>query len=219
VPFNVVSSPQFCRPQDFYVASADRTVKSGPVVHPAKIRNEMLPLRYSEAIDRSRVRIDASPMCEQFTLADDGWSSRRKVHYTTITIGAPRVPPETVALCYTPTSKLHGIAIAKGGEHLILLGGRWAPLDNYRAGFGVPLPGSPSAIVSDSSGPNVRARAIASLLHPDIIFTPVCSHLRAIVWRLFDCVPPLRRHRQVTACGTLLQLVVFPVVAAAADRG
>jgi hypothetical protein len=139
------------------------------VVYPAKIRNEMLPLRYSEAIVRSRVHIDASPMCEQFTLADDGWSSRRKVHYTTITIGAPRVQPD---LCYTLPSKLQGIAIAKEWEHLILLGGCWASLDNYRAGFAVPLPGSPSAIVSYSSGPNVRARAIASLLHPDIIFTP-----------------------------------------------
>jgi hypothetical protein len=140
VPFNVVSSPQFRRLQDFYVASAERTVKSGLVVHPAKIRNEMLPLRYSEAIDRSRVRIDASPLCEQFTLADDGWSLRRKVHYTTITIGAPRVPPETVALCRTLPSELHGITIAKGWEHLILLGGRGAPLDDYPAGFAVPLP-------------------------------------------------------------------------------
>jgi hypothetical protein len=76
----------------------------------------MLPLRYSEAIDRSRVRIDASPLCEQFTLAVDEWSSRRKVQYTTITIGAPRVPPETVALCRTLPSELHGVAIAKGWE-------------------------------------------------------------------------------------------------------
>jgi hypothetical protein len=30
-------------------------------------------LRCSEAIDRSGVRIDASPLCEQFTLAEDGW--------------------------------------------------------------------------------------------------------------------------------------------------
>jgi hypothetical protein len=151
------------------------------VVHPAKIRNEMLPLRYRKAIDRPRVRIDASPLWEQFTLADDGWPSRRKVHYTTITIGAPRVPTETVALCRTLPSELHGVAIAKGWEHLILLGGRGAPLDDYSAGFAVPLPGSPSAFVSDSSGPNVRARAIASLRHPDIIFIPCFAHIFALL--------------------------------------
>jgi hypothetical protein len=60
---------------------------------------------------------------------------------------------------------------------LILLGGRGAPLDDYPAGFAVPLPGPPSVFVADSSGPNVRARAYASLRHPDIIFIPCFAHI------------------------------------------
>jgi hypothetical protein len=141
----------------------------------------MLPLRYSEAVERSRARISASALRERFTLADDGWSSRRKVHYTTVTIGAPQVLPETVAHCRILPSELHGDAIAKGWENLILLGGRAAPLDDYPAGFSVPLPGSPSAFFSDSSGPNIRARAIASLRHPDVIFIPCLAHIFALL--------------------------------------
>jgi hypothetical protein len=78
----------------------------------------MVPLRYNEAVERSRARISASALREQFTLADDGWSSRRKVHYTTIMIGAPQVHPETVALFRTLSSDLHGVSIAKGWENL-----------------------------------------------------------------------------------------------------
>jgi hypothetical protein len=157
-------------------------ITSGLVVHPAKIRADMLPLRYNEAVVRSRDRIGASLLREQFTLADDGWSSPRKVHYTTITIGAPRVPLETVALFRILPSELHGLAIAKGWEKLILLGGRAAPLEDYPSGFVVPLPGSPCAFLSDSSGPNVRARAIASLEYPNIIVFPCFAHILALLF-------------------------------------
>jgi hypothetical protein len=181
VPFNIINSTKFRRIQEFYLVTPERTITSGLVVHPAKIHVEMLPLRYNEAVVRSRARIGASLLCEQFIVADDGWSSRRKVHYTTVTIGAPRVPPETVALFRILPSELHGLGIAKGWEQLILLGGRAAPLEDYPSGFAVPLPGSPCAFVSDSSGPNVRAGAIASLRHPNIIFIPCLALILALL--------------------------------------
>jgi hypothetical protein len=181
VPFNVLSSPQFRRLQDFYLASAERTAKSGLVVHPAKIRAEMLPLRYEEVVARSSARINLSPLRDQFTLADDGWSSLRKIHYRTITIGAPGVPAETVAFFRLSPLHLHSVAVAKGWEKVIILGDRSAALEDYRPGFAVPLPRSPSAYVSDSAGPNVRARAIASLRHPKLIFLACLAHVFALL--------------------------------------
>jgi hypothetical protein len=64
VPFNVVSSPQFRRIQEFYLVTPERTMKSGLVVHPAKIRADMLPLRYSDAVVRSRARIGSSLLAQ-----------------------------------------------------------------------------------------------------------------------------------------------------------
>jgi hypothetical protein len=71
--------------------------------------------------------------------------------------------------------------VAKAWEQLIFLGDRAAPLVEYPAGFDLLLPGSPSAFVSDSSGPNVRARAIASLRHPGVVLIPCFSHIFALL--------------------------------------
>jgi hypothetical protein len=212
VPFNVLSSPQFHRLQDFYLALVERTA-SGIVVHPAKIRAEMFPLRYEEVVARSSARINLSPLRDQFTLADDGWSSRRKIHYSIITIGAPVVPAETVALFLISPLHLQGVAIAKGWEKIIILGDRSAALEDYPPGVAVPLPRSPSAFVSDSAGPNVRARAIASLRHPKQIFLP-CLRLCSAVRRLHHVVHPPRCHCKVPACGPLLQQFLVRVAAA-----
>jgi hypothetical protein len=89
----------------------------------------------------------------------------------------------------TLPSEVHGVAIAKGWEHLILLGGRGAPLDDYPAGFAVPLPGSPSAFVSVSSGPNVRTREIASVRHP--VPNLVCTHFSPFTHCDFICLTTL----------------------------
>jgi hypothetical protein len=51
-----------------------------------------------------------------------------------------------------------------------------APLDDYPSGFVVLLLRSPFAFVSDSSGPNVRTREIASLRHPNV-FIPCFDHI------------------------------------------
>jgi hypothetical protein len=71
-PSHVICSPEFRELQDFYVASADRNLKSGLVVYPRKIMHEILPLRYIQAVALSRARIHASAMSDQLTLADDG---------------------------------------------------------------------------------------------------------------------------------------------------
>jgi hypothetical protein len=138
-------------------------------------------LRHEEGVARSSARISLSPIRDLSTLANDGWSSRRKIHYSTITIGAPGVPAETVALFRVTPLQLHGVAIAKGWEKNIILGDRSAPLEDYPPGFAVPLPRSPSAFVSDSAGPNVRAHAIASLRHPKLIFLPWLAHVCALL--------------------------------------
>jgi hypothetical protein len=132
-------------------------------------------------VARSSARINLSPLRDQFTLADDGWSSRRKIHYSIITIGAPVVPAETVALFRISPLHRQGVAIAKGWEKIIILGDRSAALEDYPPGFALPLPRSPSAFVSDSAGPNVRARAIASLRHPKQIFLPCLAHVFALL--------------------------------------
>jgi hypothetical protein len=84
----------------------------------------------------------------------------------------PLVPSETIARTRIQPTELRGVAVAKAWEKLILLGDRAAPLAEYPAGFALPLAGSPSAFASDPSGPNVRARAIASLRHPGVVFIP-----------------------------------------------
>jgi hypothetical protein len=143
VPFHVICSPEFRELQDLYVASADRTLKSGLVFYPRKIRHEMLPLRYIQAVARSRARIHASTLSNQLTLADDGWASRPKVRYAAVTIGVPLVPSEMIALSRIQSTELHGVAVYKAWEQLILLGDRAAPLAEYPAAFALPLPGSP----------------------------------------------------------------------------
>jgi hypothetical protein len=84
------------------------------ILYPAKIRMDILPLRYREAVDRTRACIDATPLLDLFNLADDTWSSGKKVHYSAITIGAPRIPPETAAHFRINPWELHGVAIATG---------------------------------------------------------------------------------------------------------
>jgi hypothetical protein len=176
MPFAVLSSRAFRELQDYYLGSAERPAKSGLVNFPAKIRTKSLPLLFEEAVERSSARISRSPLREQFTLADDGWASRHKTHCKTGTIGAPGVPAEIFALCPVSPSELHGVSIARTWKMLILVSDRGAPLEDYPLGFALRLPRSPSAFVSDSAGPNVRARAIASLRHPNIIFLPA-SHI------------------------------------------
>jgi hypothetical protein len=80
VPFAVLSSPVFRELQDYYLGSAERTAKSGLVIFRSKIRPNFLPLRFEEAVQRSSARVSRSPLREQFTLADNGWASRRKTH-------------------------------------------------------------------------------------------------------------------------------------------
>jgi hypothetical protein len=135
VPFHVICSPEFRELQDFYVASADRTLKSGLVVYPHKIRHDLLPLRCIQAVASSRARIHASTPSDQLTLADDGGASRRKVYYAAVTSRVPLVPSETIALSRIQPTELHGLPVAKAWEQLILLGDRAAPLAEYPAGF------------------------------------------------------------------------------------
>jgi hypothetical protein len=57
---------------------------------------------------------------------------------------------------------------------------RGVPLEDYPLGFALRLPRSPSAVVSDSADPNVRARTITSLQHPNIIFLLCLAHTFAL---------------------------------------
>jgi hypothetical protein len=148
----------------------------------------MLPMRYREAVARAATRMVTSGLASgEYTIADDGWSSRRKIHYSTVTVGRPFIPSETVALCRVDPGELHGVAIAKVWEDLTLLSARSAPLEEYPTGFSVTLPGRPFAFVSDSAGPNVRARAIAALRHPQLIFIPCFAHVIALLCGDYLC--------------------------------
>jgi hypothetical protein len=109
-----------------------------------------------------------------------------------------------VALFRILPSELHGLAIVKGWEKLILLGDRAAPLEYYPSGVAVPLPGSPCALVSDSSGPNELARAIASLRHPIIIIIPCFAHILALL-----CGDYLMGSRRSAVIAKSQQLVHF----------
>jgi hypothetical protein len=97
VPFNVLASSEFRRLHDFYVCGC--TAKAGLVLHPIKIQEKMLPFRSNEEVKRASTRMVTSGMASgQYTVADDGWSSRRKIHYSTVAVGRPRVPAQIVAL-------------------------------------------------------------------------------------------------------------------------
>jgi hypothetical protein len=110
-------------------------LKSGLVVYPRKIRQEIHPLRYIQAVARSRACIHASTLSDQLTLADDGWASRPKVQYAAVTIGVPLVPSETIALRRIKPTELHGVAVYKAWEQLILLGDRASPLTSVPVHF------------------------------------------------------------------------------------
>jgi hypothetical protein len=70
----------FRRLQEFYVGGNDMLRKYGLIVNAPKIRNQILPLRYSEAFESLQSRLSNGPLADGYTLADDGCASRRKAH-------------------------------------------------------------------------------------------------------------------------------------------
>jgi hypothetical protein len=48
--------------------------KYGLLVNAPKIRNQILPLRYSEALESLQSRASNGPLANGYTLADDGWA-------------------------------------------------------------------------------------------------------------------------------------------------
>jgi hypothetical protein len=181
VPFNFFCGDLFRSLQKFYVGGAEVLKMSGLSVTPKKIRNLILPKRYSEALASLQVRVQDGPLAQGFTVADDGWASRRKAHYCVTSIARPGVPAETVSLSPIAPTDLHGVAIARGWERLIILAEQGKPVGEYPEGFYVSLPRRPDAFCSDSFASNTRARHILALRHPTIIFIPCFAHIFALI--------------------------------------
>jgi hypothetical protein len=78
VLFQFFSGDVFRRLQEFNVGGSDMLTNSGLIISAPKIRNQILPLRYSEALEPLQSRASNGPLADGYTLADDGWASRRK---------------------------------------------------------------------------------------------------------------------------------------------
>lgn len=176
VPFAFFSSPEFRRLQAFYIGEGDLT-GSPLLITKRKIRNVILPARFEEAVLSIRERIEEGFMRRDgYTIQNDRWISSAKSHVFGVNIASSDSRRQTVGIYPVLPSALHGVAISKSWEKLVILSREDAPVDEYPKGFFARLPGPPTAFCSDSAGANGRARRIASLRHPNLIFVPCYAH-------------------------------------------
>jgi hypothetical protein len=159
VPFSFFCGDLFRRLQEYYVGGPDLLNVSGLIVNPGKLCSQILPLRYSEALESVLSRTKDGPLSQGFTVADDGWAAVSPVFVT----------------------ELHGVAIARNWERVILLVERRNTVAEYPDGFNVALPCRPDAFCSDSADPNTRAMQIVALRHPRVIFVPCYAHVFALI--------------------------------------
>jgi hypothetical protein len=181
VPFSFFCGDLFRRLQEYYVGGPDLLNVSGLIVNPGKLCSQILPLRYSEALESVLSRTKDGPLSQGFTVADDGWASRRKSHYSATAIARPGLSSETTAVSPVFVTELHGVAIARNWERVILLVERRNTVAEYPDGFNVALPCRPDAFCSDSADPNTRAMQIVALRHPRVIFVPCYAHVFALI--------------------------------------
>lgn len=201
VPFRFLESESFRNLQAFYVGGRNILERDNLLIYARKIRKEVLTprfemakLRISETLKKHRFRETGC------SLHDDGWVSRAKEHFSAVCVGAPSADTDsvTVAVCPISETELHGVAVAKNWERLLLLAANEEPLSEYPEGFFGALPSQITSLVCDDASVNNRARRILSLRFPNLILLPCYAHCFALV------------------CGDLLKSKSAPVMADAA---
>jgi hypothetical protein len=183
ISLNFLCGPLFRALQDFYCGGSKFVEPSGLVIYSRKIREKFISRAYDAALvdletQLSRLALSNS---RSYTIADDGFTTVAKNHVDGVAIGRPDSRSQTIGIIPLSPSELHGVAIAKGWENLITLARTGSKLSKYHSGFFAALPCSPAAFVSDDAGENARARRIASLRHPDIIFLPCFAHQASLL--------------------------------------
>jgi hypothetical protein len=183
VSFNFLSGPLFRSLQDFYCGGSKCVERSGLVIRPEKSRKKFIRRAYDAALVDLETQLSSLALSDSrsYTVAGGGFTTVAKNHVDGVTIGRPDSWSLTIGVIPVSPSEPHGVAIAKGWEQLILLSRMESKLSKYPAGFFAALPCSPAAFVSDDAGANARARRIASLRHPDVVFLPCFAHQASLL--------------------------------------
>lgn len=72
---NFICSPFFRAPQRLYCTSDNLLERNNLLLYPSKVQNEMMSVRYNEAVSNIRRRLkEGSIALEGFTISDDAWS-------------------------------------------------------------------------------------------------------------------------------------------------
>jgi hypothetical protein len=207
VPSNVFEGNRFQKLVSVLsgISAAD-LAKNRLLVNHRKIREKIIPRRYDEARKRLLSRADDAANICGLTVADDGFKDRRKNHVSGVTIGSPSPSVESMTIAVTSVSadSLHAFAIARGWEELVLLSQRKAPVSDYPDGYFVALPQVPVAFCSDDAFANRKARGIAALRRPRIVFIPCFAHQVALM-----CGDLVKRSKHAKVISQSLKLVSF----------
>jgi hypothetical protein len=192
VPVQVFAGETFRRLQEFYVGGSKMLKVSGLIVNVPKVRNLILPLRYSKALASLQSFVRKCPLADEYTLADDGWESRRKSHYCVTSIARPDIPPETIALTAISATELHAVAIPRRWERLINLANQERPIAEYSEGFASrSLDVRTRFAQTQPAQTSARGRSLLYVIQKlfcTLLWESVCSNMRRPYCTFISCL-------------------------------
>jgi hypothetical protein len=211
ISFRAACSEEFKSLLAFLVGSEGSFKRQRLAISRQHLVTRLLPGRAKKARESQADDIMKGPIISRgYTLSDDGWLSRNKDHFCGVSIGRPGCEAQVVALKPINSEELDGCSIARGWEMEILA---WqADVDHLSkeqiretlSAYFIKLSRIPDAICCDSAGASSRARRIAAVRHPKIIFVPCQAHIAALI-----CGDLLTRGQSSYVVGDSLYVVNF----------
>lgn len=206
IPFNVFECSRFRKLVAVLTGlSAEDQDRAGLLVYQRLVRQVILPNRYEAAAKKLRERSNTA-FAIGLTFADDGFVNRKKEHVSGVTVSSPSpsVHSMTIAIIDVLPEDLHAVAIARGWEEIVLLAQSQAPLGSYPKGYFTPVVRVPVAFCSDDASANHKARDIAALRIPWVVFLQCFAHQVALI-----CGDMLTKGKHAKAIAKALVLVHF----------
>jgi hypothetical protein len=178
---NAMASEEFRALQSFYCGEEDAVARSRLLLTRRKLRDEILPFRYNEALQHgTEILGNSSFSCVGYCYAIYSWCSNAHQHYDGWVITSPGTPAVTVGIRPVDPNALDAAAIARDWEQKLMIHLSDNPDVTQFDGFFFGLKRMPEAIISDSASVNVLARKIPTLRHENVYFGPCFAHFSAL---------------------------------------
>jgi hypothetical protein len=178
---NALAGDEFRTLQSFYCGVEDAVARSRLFLTRRKLREDILPFRYSEALRHGSETLGHSSFSRVgYSYAIDSWSSYAHQHYDGWIITSPGTPAVTVGIRSVDANALHATAVARDWEQKLMIHVSERPYFTQLDGFFFGVRRPPEALVSDSASLNVRARRILTPRHEKVYFGPCFAHFSAL---------------------------------------